>query len=151
VGHIGARPVRHHGSEGSGGLKVQELVALWMRRSAGSGMRARRKKIMGSNVLNPCPTRGFKGASAAPRLQRRTRRVSETLAHVRVRPGETGAHSHDASIPVEYGPATSARDHDGTVTSFTSRSARGTQEPPTTSSGLDLGSSVVGRLSTRAG
>jgi hypothetical protein len=35
-------------------------------------------------------------------------------------PGETTAHSRDASVPAEYGPAGSARGHDGTVTSVTS-------------------------------
>jgi hypothetical protein len=103
-----------------GGLKAQELVVLRMRRSAGRGMRAWRKKIMGSKVLNLCPTRGFQGASVAPRLQCRACRVSKTLAHVRVCPGETGAHSRDASIPVEYEPTTPARGQDGTVTSVTS-------------------------------
>jgi hypothetical protein len=56
----------------------------------------------------------------APHLQRRTHRVSETLARLRTRPGETTAHSRDASIPVEYGLAESARSHDGAVTSVTS-------------------------------
>jgi hypothetical protein len=65
--------------------------------------------------------RGFKGASAAPRLQRRARRVSETFAHARARPDKIGAHSHDASIPVEYEPATATpvRGHDGMVTFVT--------------------------------
>jgi hypothetical protein len=40
-----------------------------------------RKKLMGRKVLNPCPTRGFKGTSAAPCLRRRARRVSGTFAH----------------------------------------------------------------------
>jgi hypothetical protein len=68
AGHIGAHPVRHRGVKGSGGLKAQGLVALRMQRSAESKMRARRKKIMGSKVMNPCSMRGFKKASAAPRL-----------------------------------------------------------------------------------
>jgi hypothetical protein len=38
TGHVGVRPVRHHDSKGSGGLKTQELVVLRMRRSTGSGM-----------------------------------------------------------------------------------------------------------------
>jgi hypothetical protein len=28
VGHVGARPVRHHGGEGSSGFKAQELVGV---------------------------------------------------------------------------------------------------------------------------
>jgi hypothetical protein len=75
---------------------------------------------MESKVLNPCPTHGFKGASAAPRLRRRARRVSGTFAHTRVRPRETTAHSRDASDPTEYEPATSVHSHNGTVTSVTS-------------------------------
>jgi hypothetical protein len=75
---------------------------------------------MESKVLNLRPTRGFKGARAAPRLRHRARRVSESFAHTRARPGETTAHSRDALIPAEYRPATSAHGHDGTVTSITS-------------------------------
>jgi hypothetical protein len=47
AGHIGARPVRHRGGGISGGLEEQEVVALRMRRSMGSGMQAKEKKIMG--------------------------------------------------------------------------------------------------------
>jgi hypothetical protein len=81
---------------------------------------------MGSKVLNLCPTHGFKGASAAPHLRRWARPVSKIFAHARAShpppptPGETTANSRDASIPAEYGPTTSARGHDGTVTSVTS-------------------------------
>jgi hypothetical protein len=71
-------------------------------------------------VPNLRPTCGFKGASAAPRLRRRARHVSGTFAHMRARPGETTTHSRDASVPVEYGPATSACGHDGTVMSVMS-------------------------------
>jgi hypothetical protein len=42
------------------------------------------------------------------------------LSPTRARPGETAAYSRDASVPAEYGPATSARGHDETVTSVTS-------------------------------
>jgi hypothetical protein len=49
-------------------------------------MRAWRKKIMGSKVLNLRPAHGFNGASAAPRLQHRARRVSGTFAHERTSP-----------------------------------------------------------------
>jgi hypothetical protein len=41
--------------------------------------------------------------SAAARHKCRALRVNETLAHARMCPGETGAHSHDASIPADYG------------------------------------------------
>jgi hypothetical protein len=41
--------------------------------------------------------------SAAAHLECRARRVSEVFAHARACPGETGAHSHDTSIPAEYG------------------------------------------------
>jgi hypothetical protein len=75
---------------------------------------------MGSRLLNLRPTRGFKGASAAPRLRHRACRVSGTFAHTRARPDETTAHSRDASIPSEYGPAMTARGHDGMVTPVTS-------------------------------
>jgi hypothetical protein len=75
---------------------------------------------MESKVLNLRPTRGFKGASTAPRLRHRACHVSRTFAHTRAHPDETTAHSHDASVPAEYGPATSAHGHNGTVTSVTS-------------------------------
>jgi hypothetical protein len=75
---------------------------------------------MGSKVLDLCPMRGFKGTSVAPRLRRRARHVSETFAHTRTRPGETTSHSCDASIPTEYGPATSTCGLHGMVTSVTS-------------------------------
>jgi hypothetical protein len=42
------------------------------------------------------------------------------FAHARAHPGETSAHSRNASIPAEYGPAMPARGHDETVTSVTS-------------------------------
>jgi hypothetical protein len=93
AGHVGARPVRHRSGKGSGGLKAQELVALRLRRSAGSRMRLRRKKIMGSKVPNSCPTHGFKGARAAPRLRRRACRVSETLSHALTSAKQTPTHT----------------------------------------------------------
>jgi hypothetical protein len=73
-----------------------------------------------SKVPNLRPTCGFKGASTAPHLQRRARRVSGTFAHTRARPSKAAAHSRDASVPAEYRPATSARGHDGMVTSVMS-------------------------------
>jgi hypothetical protein len=59
AGHIGAHPVRHRGGEGLGGLKAQEVVMLRMRRSAGSGMRARRKKTMGKQSPKSMPDARF--------------------------------------------------------------------------------------------
>jgi hypothetical protein len=38
AGHVGARQVQHRGGGISGGLEVQEVTALRMRRSAGSRM-----------------------------------------------------------------------------------------------------------------
>jgi hypothetical protein len=46
--------------------------------------------------------------------------VSARLSPTRARPGETIAHSRDASVPAKYGPAESACGHDETVTSVTS-------------------------------
>jgi hypothetical protein len=107
--------------EGSrAGWERKERRRCGCKRARRAGSERDRKKTMESKVLNPCPTHGFKGASAAPRLRRRARRVSGTFAHTRVRPDETTAHSRDASIPAEYGPATSACDHDGSVTSVMS-------------------------------
>jgi hypothetical protein len=51
AGHIRACPVWHRGSGVSGRLKAQEVVALRMRKSTESRMRARRKKIMGKQSL----------------------------------------------------------------------------------------------------
>jgi hypothetical protein len=62
----------------------------------------------------------LKGADVTPHLQHRDHHVSETFAHTRACPGETTAHSRDASVPAEYGPAESAHGHDGTVTSVMS-------------------------------
>jgi hypothetical protein len=81
---------------------AQGLVALLMRKSAGSEMRVQRRKTMGSKVPDSCPMRGFKGLSAPARLQCRARRVSETCAHA-CASGKTRAHSRDASIPAVYG------------------------------------------------
>jgi hypothetical protein len=61
----------------------------------------------------------LKRVNATPHLQCRAYCVSKTFAK-RARPGETTAHSRDTSVPAEYGPAVSARGHDGTVTSVTS-------------------------------
>jgi hypothetical protein len=58
---------------------------------------------MGTKVPNPCPTHDYKGMSAAARLKCRACRVSETFAHAHTLPGETGAHSRNASIPARYG------------------------------------------------
>jgi hypothetical protein len=57
---------------------------------------------MGSKVPDSCPMHSFKGVSAPARLQCRAFRVSETFSHTRA-PREIGTHSHDASIPAEYG------------------------------------------------
>jgi hypothetical protein len=75
---------------------------------------------MGRQSLKPAPDIVLKGAGVTPHLQRLTHRVRETFAHLRACPGETTTHSRDASIPVEYGLAESARSHDGAVTSVTS-------------------------------
>jgi hypothetical protein len=59
AGHVGVHPVRHRSSGVSGGLEAQEEKALQMRRSAGSGTRARRKNIMGKKSLEPIPDAWF--------------------------------------------------------------------------------------------
>jgi hypothetical protein len=53
TGHVGARPVRHRGGGVSGGMEAQEEEALRTRKSTESGKRARRKKIMGKQSLEP--------------------------------------------------------------------------------------------------
>jgi hypothetical protein len=73
-----------------------------------------------SKIPNQRPTRGFKGAIAAPHLLRRARRFGGTSAHTCACTGETTARLRDASMPAKYEPATSARGHDGMVTSVTS-------------------------------
>jgi hypothetical protein len=75
AGHVGARLVRHHDY---GFSSMLEEVALRMRKCMESRMRAWKEKVMGSKVLNPCPTHGFKGASAAPYLRRWARHVTAT-------------------------------------------------------------------------
>jgi hypothetical protein len=59
VGHVGVRLVRHRGGGVSGGLEAQEEEALWTRKSTESGKRARRKKIMGKQSLEPAPNARF--------------------------------------------------------------------------------------------
>jgi hypothetical protein len=44
AGNVGACPVRHHDGGVSGGLEAQEAVALRMRKSSESGMRAREEE-----------------------------------------------------------------------------------------------------------
>jgi hypothetical protein len=58
------------------------------------------------------------GLTSHPRCW--ARRVSRTPAHSHARPGETTAHSRNASVSVEYGRAESVHSHDGAVTSVTS-------------------------------
>jgi hypothetical protein len=53
----------------------------------------------------------LKGASLTPHLRRQARRVSEAFAHARTRPGETTAHSRDASVLAECELAESACGH----------------------------------------
>jgi hypothetical protein len=107
-------------AESQAGWERKKWWHCGCKRAQRAGCEPERKKLMGSKVLNLCPTRSFKGTSAAPRLRRRACRVSGTFAHTRTRPGEIVTHSHDASIPAEYGPIAFACGHDGTVTSVTS-------------------------------
>jgi hypothetical protein len=107
-------------AESQAGWERKKRRHCGCKRARRAGCERERKKTMGSKVLNPCPTHGFKGASAAPHLRYWACRVSGTFAHARAPPGETTTHSRDASIPAEYGPAMFARGHDGTVTSVTS-------------------------------
>jgi hypothetical protein len=58
TGHIGVRRVRHRGGGVSGGLKAQEVVALRMQKSTGSGVRAR-KKIIGKQSPELVPDMRF--------------------------------------------------------------------------------------------
>jgi hypothetical protein len=55
AGHIGPRPVRHRSGGVSGGLVVQEVAALWMRKSTGSQTQVQRKKTMGRQSPKPVP------------------------------------------------------------------------------------------------
>jgi hypothetical protein len=91
-------------------------------RSGGGSTRgtARGGRGWEGKVPNQRPTHGLKGADATPHLRRRARCVSDTFAHSLAFPGETTAHSRDASVPAEYGPADSTRGHDGTVMFVTS-------------------------------
>jgi hypothetical protein len=73
-----------------------------------------------AKFLNLHRTHDFKGASVAPRLRRRARRVSGKFSHTHAPPSETGAHSHDTSIHTEHGHAMSVCGRDGTVTFVTS-------------------------------
>jgi hypothetical protein len=77
-----------------------------------------RKKTMGKSWTYA--RRTILKGQARPLASDARNAVSAELSPTSVRPGETIAHSHDASIPAEYRPATSARGHDGAVTFVTS-------------------------------
>jgi hypothetical protein len=121
AGNVGARPVPHRSSGVLGGLEAQGMVALGMRKNSKRRGQAREEEEDGKAKSRTSTQRAvLKGADATPHHRRQTRRVSGTFAHSRACPGETTAHSRDASFPVKYEPAQSARGHDGTVTSVTS-------------------------------
>jgi hypothetical protein len=79
------------------------VAALRMWKSTESETRVQRKKTMGEAKSRTRARRAVKKRmSAAAHLKCRARRVSETFAQTRACPGETGAHSCDASIPADY-------------------------------------------------
>jgi hypothetical protein len=119
---------RHHETPGRRGTDSSPgtfhstaVVARWMQKNSESREQVREEEDDGKAKSQTCARRAvLKGASATPHLQHRAHHVRETFAHERVHPGETTAHSHNASFPAECGPTTSADGHDGTVTSVMS-------------------------------
>jgi hypothetical protein len=108
MGDIGACPIRHHNDEVLGELEAQAVAVLWMWKNSerqGASARGRRSR-WGGKVPNQRPTRCLKGGRPDPPPSKPG-------------PGETTAHSRDASVPAEYGFAESMRSHDGAVTSVT--------------------------------
>jgi hypothetical protein len=120
AGNVGVCPVRHHGSGVPSGLEAQEAVALWMRKNSESRERAQEEEDDGKAKFRTCARRAVLKGQARPLTFNAGPAVSAGLSLTRARPGETAAHSCDASVPAEYGPATSACGHDGMVTSVTS-------------------------------
>jgi hypothetical protein len=120
-GDVGARLVRHRGDEVLGGREAPTAVAWRMQKDSEHRSQAREEEEDGKTKSRTSARRAvLKGAGATPHLRHQARRVSGTFAHTCASPGETTTHSRNASVPAKYGPADSARSHDGTVTSVTS-------------------------------
>jgi hypothetical protein len=104
------------------GLQVRAAIALWTQKNSKHGGRVREKEEAEGKAKSKTRVRraALKGTCLTPHLRCSARHVSRIPAHSRVRPGETTAHSHNASVSVEYGRTESAHSHDGTVTSITS-------------------------------
>jgi hypothetical protein len=122
TGDIGARPIRHHDSEVLGALEARAVVLLRMRKRSEHRVQVREEEEEDGKAKSQISARRvlLKGTGATPHLQHRTHRICETFVRSRACPVETTAHSRDASVPVEYRLAESARNHDGAVTSVTS-------------------------------
>jgi hypothetical protein len=83
-------------------------------------VRAREEEDDGKAKSRTCARRAILKGRARPLTFNAGPAVSAGLSPTRARPSKITAHSRDASVPIEYGPATSARGHDGTITSVTS-------------------------------
>jgi hypothetical protein len=59
TGHVGTRPVRHHGGGVSGGLGAREAVLLRMRKSTERRMRAQEEEDNGKQSPEPVPDARF--------------------------------------------------------------------------------------------
>jgi hypothetical protein len=119
--NIGAHPVRHRRKVLGGlGAQAATLLRTWKISERRGQVRDEEEEDGKAKSQIRARRAVLKGAGAAPHLQCWTHHVSETFARLRVRPGETTAHSCKASIPAEYGLEESACSHDGAATSVTS-------------------------------
>jgi hypothetical protein len=96
------------------------VVALQMRKNSKSRDRAREEEDDGKAKSRTCARRVVLKGEGGPIPSTSGPSCQRDFRPHAARPGETTAHSRDASVPAEYGPATSARGHNGAVTSVTS-------------------------------
>jgi hypothetical protein len=104
------------------GLQARAATVLRTRKSSEHGGRVREKEEVEGKAKSQTRAlrAALKGTGLTPHLRCWARHVSRTPAHSCTRPGETTAHSCNASVSVEYERAESTHSHDGAVTSVTS-------------------------------
>jgi hypothetical protein len=98
-----------------GGLEAQGAVVLRMRKNSESREQAREEEDDGKAKSRTYARHAVLKGQARPLTFNAGPAVSAGLL-----PTHTCAHSRDASVPTEYRPTTSARGHNGMVTSITS-------------------------------
>jgi hypothetical protein len=118
--NVGARPVRHRGSGVLGGLEAQGAVAPRMRKNSERRGQVQVEEEDGKAKSQTSTRHAVLKGQTRPLTFNVGPTVSARLSPTRACLDETTAHSRDASVPAEYGPAESACGHDGMVMSVTS-------------------------------